>query len=248
VIRWLLAALLLLAPPHTARAQAVLADVTNPLVAITTGFSGTDVTVFGTLEEAGADVIVVLRGPGQTLRLRHKQRMFGLWLNGPAQLFAQVPGFYGLAATKPVSSLLSLEDLNQNRLGLSALHASLEPMTAISGSEVLDADRAAVVSELAKRGLIVQKSEPIRLLAGRLFKVNFALPSNVPVGPFQVSVYAVKDRQIIGAITTPLITSQVGIAADVHDWAYIHPLIYALVSLSLAVLMGGFGFWAFRAR
>ena len=246
MIRLLLALALLYAP--LARAQAVLADVTHPLVAITTGFSGTEVTVFGTLEEVGADVIVVLRGPGQTLSLRHKERVIGLWLNGAAQLFTQVPGFYGLAATKPVTSLLSLEDLNQNRLGLSALQASLEPVRATSGREVLDADRAAVVAELGKRGLIVQKSEPIRLLGGRLFKVSFALPSNVPVGPFQVSVYAVKDRQVIGIITTPLVTSQVGIAADVHDWAYRQPLIYALASLSLAVLMGALGFWAFRAR
>ena len=246
MIRLLLALALLYAP--LARAQAVLADVTHPLVAITTGFSGTEVTVFGTLEEVGADVIVVLRGPGQTLSLRHKERVIGLWLNGAAQLFTQVPGFYGLAATKPVTSLLSLEDLNQNRLGLSALQASLEPVRATNGREVLEADRAAVVAELGKRGLIVQKSEPIRLLGGRLFKVSFALPSNVPVGPFQVSVYAVKDRQVIGIITTPLVTSQVGIAADVHDWAYRQPLIYALASLSLAVLMGALGFWAFRAR
>ena len=246
MIRLLLALALLYAP--LARAQAVLADVTHPLVAITTGFSGTEVTVFGTLEEVGADVIVVLRGPGQTLSLRHKERVIGLWLNGAAQLFTQVPGFYGLAATKPVTSLLSLEDLNQNRLGLSALQTSLEPVRATNGREVLDADRAAVVAELGKRGLIVQKPEPIRLLGGRLFKVSFALPSNVPVGPFQVSVYAVKDRQVIGIITTPLVTSQVGIAADVHDWAYRQPLIYALASLSLAVLMGALGFWAFRAR
>lgn len=246
MIRLLLALALLYAP--LTRAQAVLADVTHPLVAITTGFSGTEVTVFGTLEEVGADVIVVLRGPGQTLSLRHKERVIGLWLNGAAQLFTQVPGFYGLAATKPVTSLLSLEDLNQNRLGLSALQASLEPVRATNGLEVLEADRAAVVAELGKRGLIVQKPEPIRLLGGRLFKVSFALPSNVPVGPFQVSVYAVKDRQVIGIITTPLVTSQVGIAADVHDWAYRQPLIYALASLSLAVLMGALGFWAFRAR
>ncbi|KJV09468.1 hypothetical protein VZ95_11275 [Elstera litoralis] len=244
MIRLLLALALLYSP--LVRAQAVLADVTAPLVAITTGFSGTDVTIFGSLEEAGADVIVVLRGPGQTLSLRHKERVFGLWLNGPAQRFAQVPGFYGLAATKPVTGLLSLEDLNQNRLGLSALQASLEHQP--EGGDVLETDRAAVIAELGKRGLIVQKPEPIRLLAGRLFKVSFALPSNVPVGPFQVSVYAVKDRQVIGIITTPLVTSQVGIAADVHDWAYREPLIYALASLSLAVLMGALGFWAFRAR
>ena len=244
MIRLLLALALLYSP--LVRAQAVLADVTAPLVAITTGFSGTDVTIFGSLEEAGADVIVVLRGPGQTLSLRHKERVFGLWLNGPAQRFGQVPGFYGLAATKPVTGLLSLEDLNQNRLGLSSLQASLEPQP--EGGDVRETDRAAVIAELGKRGLIVQKPEPIRLLAGRLFKVSFALPSNVPVGPFQVSVYAVKDRQVIGIITTPLVTSQVGIAADVHDWAYRQPLIYALASLSLAVLMGALGFWAFRAR
>ncbi len=243
--RLLLALLLLL--PLAARGQAVLADVTHPLVAITTGFSGTEITVFGTLEELGSDVIVVLRGPGQTLDLRRKERVLGLWLNGPAQRFIQVPGFYGVAATRPVTGLLPLEDLNQNRIGLTALQHSLTPDGPPTARN-LDSDREALVADLARRGLIVQKSEPIRLLGGRLFKVSFALPSNVPVGPFQVSVFAVKDRQIIGALTTPLITSQIGIAADVHDWAYTAPWLYALAALSLAVLMGGLGFWAFRPR
>lgn len=240
--------LLLLLLPTGARAQAVLADVTSPLVAITTGFSGTDITVFGMLDEFNSDVIVVLRGPGHTLSLRRKERRFGLWLNGPEQRFTQVPGFYGLAASKPFTGLLSLEDLNQNRIGLAALQSSLTPVRTADAPRDVEADRAAVIAELTKRGLIVQKSEPIRLLGGRLFKVSFALPSNVPVGPFQVTVFAVKDRQVIGAMTTPLITSQIGIAADVHDWAYSLPWAYALASLGLAVLMGGFGFWAFRNR
>lgn len=240
--------LLLLWLPTGARAQAVLADVTHPLVAITTGFSGTEITVFGMVDEFNSDVIVMLRGPGQTLGLRRKERNFGLWLNGAEQRFTQVPGFYGLAASKPVTSLLSLEDLNQNRIGLTALQNSLDPVRATDAPRDLDSDRAAVIGELAKRGLIVQKNEPIRLLGGRLFKVSFALPSNVPVGPFQVTVFAVKDRQVIGALTTPLITSQIGLAADVHDWAYSLPWAYALASLGLAVLMGGLGFWAFRNR
>lgn len=240
--------LLLLWLPTGARAQAVLADVTHPLVAITTGFSGTEITVFGMVDEYNSDVIVMLRGPGQTLGLRRKERNFGLWLNGAEQRFTQVPGFYGLAASKPVTGLLSLEDLNQNRIGLTALQNSLEPVRTTDAPRDLDSDRAAVIGELAKRGLIVQKSDPIRLLGGRLFKVSFALPSNVPVGPFQVTVFAVKDRQVIGALTTPLITSQIGLAADVHDWAYSLPWAYALASLGLAVLMGGLGFWAFRNR
>jgi hypothetical protein len=51
----------LLAVTPAARAQLV-ADLSEHLIAITTGFVGTDVLLFGAIEETG-DVVVVVRGP-----------------------------------------------------------------------------------------------------------------------------------------------------------------------------------------
>ncbi|HEV3177595.1 MAG TPA: TIGR02186 family protein, partial [Stellaceae bacterium] len=58
----LLASLGLAAASGPARAQALVADLTNHLVAITTGFTGTSVVLFGATDGNG-DVIVVVRGP-----------------------------------------------------------------------------------------------------------------------------------------------------------------------------------------
>ena len=63
--RTLLAFALCLALPALVRAEAVVADLSKRLVAITTGFAGTDVLLFGAVQGDG-DIVVVVRGPTQS--------------------------------------------------------------------------------------------------------------------------------------------------------------------------------------
>ena len=58
----LVALLALALPIGQARAQALVADLSDHFIAITTGFVGADVLLFGAIEGDG-DVVVVLRGP-----------------------------------------------------------------------------------------------------------------------------------------------------------------------------------------
>jgi hypothetical protein len=46
------------------RAAPLVADLSKHLVAITTGFAGTDVLLFGAIDEPG-DVVVIVWGPPQ---------------------------------------------------------------------------------------------------------------------------------------------------------------------------------------
>ena len=63
-----LAAALALGPvPGGLHAQGLVADASRHLVAITTGFVGTKVLLFGATEGEG-DVIIVVRGPARPLR------------------------------------------------------------------------------------------------------------------------------------------------------------------------------------
>jgi hypothetical protein len=67
------AAVLAVALPERARAEALVVDLSNHLVAITTGFTGTNVLLFGAVQSEG-DVIVTVKGPDQDMVVRRKER------------------------------------------------------------------------------------------------------------------------------------------------------------------------------
>ena len=105
---------------HAARAQQLVADLTDHLVAITTGFHGSNVTLFGAIE-GGGDVVVVVRGPERETVVRRKSRNAGIWLNTRSVSFGNAPGFYQLFSTKPVEEIVPASLRQLNEIGLDQL-------------------------------------------------------------------------------------------------------------------------------
>src|ERR1700752_445534 len=87
-----------------ARAQALVADLTNHLIAITTGFTGTSVVLFGATDGSG-DVIVVVRGPERDITVRRKSKVAEVWVNTRQVNFQGVPSFYSIASSKPLDDI-----------------------------------------------------------------------------------------------------------------------------------------------
>ncbi len=99
-----LAAALLPAP---ARADAsVVADLSSHLIAISSGFSGTSVVLFGATDGPG-DIIAVVRGPERDVTIWRKDKIAGVWANAEWMTFTNVPSFYAIAATRPLADMLS---------------------------------------------------------------------------------------------------------------------------------------------
>ncbi|MBI3451491.1 MAG: TIGR02186 family protein, partial [Rhodospirillales bacterium] len=99
-IRHLAAALLSLFLVATgasrADAQPLVADLSSHLIAITTGFAGTEILLYGATEGEG-DVAVVVRGPDASTVVRRKSRIAGIWINREQMTFTGVPAFYRVA-------------------------------------------------------------------------------------------------------------------------------------------------------
>lgn len=93
----LTAALLLTAP--AASASPLVADLSDHLIKITTGFTGTDVLLFGATDGPG-QVIVVVRGPDHQIIVRRKERAAGIWVNGANRYFESAPRFMRCPAAR----------------------------------------------------------------------------------------------------------------------------------------------------
>ena len=98
-----LTAILVMLVGARAQAQAIVADLSAHEIAITAGFSGTELLLFGATDGEG-DVIVVVRGPATTMSVRRKSRVLGIWINTESLRFRDVPSFYRVASSRPIEA------------------------------------------------------------------------------------------------------------------------------------------------
>ncbi len=228
----------------TARGQDLVADLSSHLIAITTGFTGTEVVLFGSVEDGG-EVAVVVRGPSQTLTVRRKARTLGIWVNVESMDFTGVPSFYWLATSAPLDELAEPTVLARHGIGVD--HLRLPPADpALAGSAGHDSFRAALVRNQQERGLYSLRPGRVAFLGQRLFRTNLFFPANVPTGQYTVSVLLFRDGVVASAQTTPLIVSKIGVGAAIFAFAQQEAAAYGLAAISLAVATGWIAGVVFR--
>ncbi len=107
----------LLGTAAPARADTLVADLSQHLVAITTGFAGTDVLLFGATEGEG-EVVVIVRGPDRPVIMHRKSRVLGVWVNTAQMTFERAPSFYSIARSRPLAEIAQEPALARQQLGL----------------------------------------------------------------------------------------------------------------------------------
>lgn len=220
----------------------LIADLSEDLVAITAGFKGSDLLLFGTTEGDG-EVIVVVRGATTDLVVRRKARVAGIWINRDDVRFSDVPNFYHVASSAPIEEILPLEVLKAEQIGLDQL--VLEPAFVLEADERA-AFRAALVRNQQRRALYYPKVEAVSFVGGRLFRTNVSFPANVQIGPYVAEVYLVHGGVIISKTTTPLRVSKQGFEAQMFSFAHDQSALYGLIAIVVALMAGWFAGFVFR--
>jgi uncharacterized protein (TIGR02186 family) len=224
------------------RAQQVVADLSRHLVAITTGFIGTDVLLFGATEGEG-DVIVVVRGPDRREVVRRKGRIGGIWVNEAELAFDSAPAFYAVASSRPLDDILSPRLRAWHHIGTEYL--DLRAARAVDATE-LAAFRAGLLRNKVRRGLYLDKPGKVTFLGNRLFRANLYFPANVPTGTYTVEVLLVRQGGVISAQTSPLLISKIGIGAEIYRFAHRHSVFYGIIAILIALAAGWIAGVVFR--
>jgi uncharacterized protein (TIGR02186 family) len=228
----LLTALLVATVP--ARAQDLVADLSNHLIAVTTGFSGTSLLLFGATQGEG-DVVVVVRGPDKPETVRRKRRTLGIWVNRDSYAFAGVPSFYAISASRPIGDILPDTTRRRLELGLDNLRLPAQPGQNVDRRPE---NRIALIRQKQKLGLFPLEDGKVAFLGPRLFRTDVLFPSNVPTGDYTVTVYLVRDREVTTAQTTPLTVSKLGVSAGVSDFAHDHAALHGVIAVALSMVVG----------
>ncbi|MCX8501681.1 MAG: TIGR02186 family protein [Alphaproteobacteria bacterium] len=220
--------------PEAAEREIMAADLSQHLIAINTSFSGAKMVLFGTVEKP-SDIIVVVSGPDQSVTIRRKERVMGLWFNRLAMNFPAVPSYYAVSATRPLYEIASPKVLKQNRIGINSF--ALAPAQPLPPDDLSDLTEAIIREKRASK-LYPSSVEKIYFIGSHLFRASLEFPSNLPTGNFTVSIYIFQNGQIVGAQTTPLQVTPVGLSSFVKQSAFNSPIAYSLASLLIALMIG----------
>ena len=235
--------LCLMITPGSAGAAPLIADLSRHLVAITTGFAGTEVLLFGAIDGPG-DVVVLVRGPDTEVVMHRKSRVAGIWANTSSITFDQVPSFYRVASSSSIDEIASASVLARNQIGLDNLRIELPPAKA--SANVAKDWRDALVRNMQREGLYAASIGRVAFLGAQLFRTDIFFPPNVPTGTYQVQVFLLRDGQVMSAQTTPLIIGKIGLQAELYDFAHDYAAIYGIIAILVALVAGWLAHVAFR--
>lgn len=224
------------------KTEPVVVDLSKNFVAITAGFTGTEVLLFGTWDGEG-EIVVVIEGPEQEIAVRRKEQVAGIWINGRQVDFVRVPAFYQVLATNSLDEWLPLSVREANQIGVEYL--ALETRDPIEAAVTAEY-RAALIRNKQRIGHYGKFEARLTLVGGRLFRSNVYFPANVPVGRYWIRTYLVKQGEIVSTRSMPLTINKIGIEADVYRVAHQHSALYGIAAIVIAVMAGLGGNALFR--
>lgn len=239
-----LAVLAALAVRPAAAERQIAADLSDHEIAITAGFDGAELLLYGHDADSG-DVIVIVRGPEEPVAIRRKERVAGIWMNRQEVAFPDAPGFYFVAVTDGLRADGRLDTI-LSETGLGARFLGLAPDDPDLDSTLTEEFRSAMIELRSREQLYSTDPGRIVMRPDGLFRTNVPFPAATPVGTYTVTVYHVVDGWPVAGTSTPLAVRKAGFGAFVYNVAHEEPALYGVIAILVALGAGWFGGWAFK--
>jgi uncharacterized protein (TIGR02186 family) len=238
-----LAVLLLAFVALTAQRDPVLVpEVSQHKIELQQGFTGTTLLLFGAVlgpdgvkEDNPYDVIVVLRGPSQQIRLREKQQIGGIWMNADALDFRSAPSYFAVASNRSIGRIV--DDRTAAIFEFGTDFIQLSPSGTIDPEEQARF-RDGLVDLKKRQGLYKQNFKGVTLREGVLYQARIDLPSSVQVGTYTAETFAISKGRVVASAIAEVEVEKVGFERFVEYAALDWSLLYGLVAMSLSVGMG----------
>ncbi len=239
----LLAWLALSAPPVFAQREPVLVPaVSQSRIEVRQGFTGARLLLYGAvIDPAGAgqtgdyDIVVVLKGPAEPIRLREKDRIAGIWMNAEASDFRSAPSFFAVVSSRPVGDIVDERTAAIFELGTDFIQLSpsgqIDPATQARFADGL-------VDLRRRQGLYQENPGGVSISEKVLYQARINLPSNVTTGRYTAETFAIAGGRVLASATAPIEVVKAGLEGQVVAASQRWSFLYGLGAIALSLGMG----------
>ncbi|MGE8132504.1 TIGR02186 family protein [Novosphingobium subterraneum] len=225
-----------------ARDPILVPEISQHEIQVRQGFTGADLLLFGAiLSPEGSraaqdyDIVVVLEGPVQSIVLREKQKIAGMWINADSLEFRSAPSYFAIASSRPIAQIVDDKTAAIYELGLKWLQLSpigvIEPREQQRFSEGL-------VDLMRRQGLYREDQGSVKISGQVLYQARISLPSSVQTGTYTAETFAIRRGKVVASAITRIEVKKEGferfvaVAADRNGW------LYGLFAVIVSVAMG----------
>lgn len=234
-----------------AAAERLITSLSSHQVLVSSSFTGMEIVLFGSIElekqqaarKNGYNIIVTVSGPRQTMVVRRKDRMLGIWTNVESQSFERAPAYVAVLSNKPLDDIAPAVMLRRMEVGLNVMPRAYVAAGIQSGDETF---RDALIRLRSAQGLVVQDPNAVTFLTPTLFRAAIKLPAEAPVGTYDVDVRLFADGRQLAHATSALEVVKIGVEAFVASAALNHGILYGLATVLMALLTGWLASVVFR--
>ena len=199
-------------------------------IEINSNFLGEEIVLFGHKDE-GRDLIIIFEGIEKQGKLFTKTKKGLLWINEKQEL-NRIPSFFGIFSTPKYS-------LNEIFLipSVTSKHALISDF-----SERLYQIRTA----LKIKGLYFE--DELQSIEGSLFIKKFKIPDNISAGDIKVSLYEIRNNEVIGFNQKKLNIQKKGLTSRFEIMLEEQSMLYTIILVVFSIVFSLLSNWLFRRR
>ena len=224
------------------RDPVLVPEVSQHEVQVRQGFTGTELLLFGAILDprglgAGEeyDIVVVLKGPSEPIRLREKERIAGIWINADSTDFRSAPSYFAVSTSRPIADIVDAKTAAIYEFGTD--YIQLSPSGLINPEEQARFS-AGLVDLRTRQQLYKEDVGGVQIKEKVLYQSRISLPSNVTTGTYTAETFAVARGQVIASALAEVQVRKVGFEKRVEDAANEYGFIYGLFAVLLSIGMG----------
>ncbi|WP_203309046.1 TIGR02186 family protein [Sphingomonas beigongshangi] len=219
-------------------------DVSQRNIEIAYSFTGAELLLFGAIlypggrrpaGQAPTDIVVVVKGPTQSILVRQKEKIAGIWVNAKSQRYSSAPSFYALASSRPIERIVDERTRAIYELGLGSLQLSPGAGTL---SDVQERFQQGLVDLKRRSGLYVEAPHAVEITDGVLYRARLTIPARVPVGRFSAETFLIRDGRVLAAAVRDIDIRKSGFERFVARAADRSAILYGLTAVALSIALG----------
>ena len=240
----LLAAPMLLGQAQVATKPVLVPDVSQRKIEIAYSFTGAELLLFGAILYPGGrlpddkkptDIVVVVKGPVQSILVREKAKVAGVWVNADSLPYRSAPSFYAIASSRPIKQIVDDRTRAIYELGLDSLQ--LSPASSAPAEEQ-DRFARGLVDLKTRANLYYEAPGAVEITDDVLYRARVSIPARVPVGRFTAETFLIRDGRVLAAAVRDIDIAKSGFERFVAIAADRASVLYGLVTVALSVLLG----------